>query len=59
MDLFTTAQVAATLGLAPRRIRQLAESRNLGMHIGDRLLFTAEEVEAMRVRVPGRPKVAK
>ena len=53
----TTTQVAAELGIHPSRVRRLAISRGLGTKITDRLwLFTAEEVEKMRTREPGRPR---
>ena len=46
---YTVAQVAAMLGVTPRRVRQVAAERTLGSTIGARLLvFTPREVEAMR-----------
>jgi hypothetical protein len=34
----------------------LAKSRHLGQLVGNSLVFTLEEVDAMRDRRPGRPK---
>lgn len=59
-EFLTAAQVAELLGISTHRVAELARSRNLGQLLNPRMrLFTAEDVEAMRVRVPGRPKVAK
>jgi hypothetical protein len=55
-DLLTTEQVAAELGLTAPRIRALAQSRNVGWKIGRDYLFRPEDVAALRVRIPGRPR---
>lgn len=56
-ELLTTDQVAAALGVTDRRVRQLAEKRDLGWAIGRDRLFRPEDVEAMRVKgSPGRPR---
>jgi len=54
-DYLTTAQVARLLGVTPRRVRQLAVSRNVGHKHADRWAFSAEDVAAMRDRPVGRP----
>lgn len=57
-ELRTTEQVATELGLSVSRVRALARSRRVGWEVGrDRrqILFRPEDVDAMRVRVNGRP----
>lgn len=51
----STEQAAEELGVSVRRVRALARSRGLGTRIGRDLLFTPEDVDAMRERRPGRP----
>jgi hypothetical protein len=56
-DLRGVEEVAAQLGITGRRVRALAESRGLGAKVGKNTwVFRAADVEAMRERVPGRPK---
>ena len=55
-SLLDTAQAAVALGVTPRRVRALARSRNLGWKTARDWVFTSEDVEAMRSRVPGRPR---
>jgi len=58
MSQYTTRQVAEMLGVTPRRVRQLAISRNVGTKIGGQRglwLFSPEDVDAMRSRPVGRP----
>ena len=52
--LYTAQEVASLLGLSTRRVRALAASRSLGRRIGPFWVFTAADVDGMRVRVPGR-----
>ena len=57
LELRTTEQIAAELGVSRARIQQLARTRNLGWKITDRVrVFTAADVDAMRSRIPGRPR---
>ena len=56
MNLLTTTQTAAELGIDESRVRRIAATRGLGQKIGPVWVFTPEEVDAMRVRHPGRPK---
>lgn len=51
----TTTQVAARLNLSPSRVRRLAVARNVGTKHGRDWLYTEADVEALRVRVLGRP----
>jgi predicted RNase H-like HicB family nuclease len=51
-----TQNVAEQLGLSEDRVRKLAASRGLGRKWGRDLFFTESDVEAMKVRKPGRPK---
>ncbi|MDP3909110.1 MAG: helix-turn-helix domain-containing protein [Gemmatimonadales bacterium] len=55
--LLTTADVARELGISPARVRVLARSRSVGRMVGTQWLFTAADVDALRVRKPGRPWV--
>ena len=48
--LSTTAELAAELGVSPRRIRQLAASKALGYRLANTILFTPAEVELLRGR---------
>jgi predicted RNase H-like HicB family nuclease len=51
-----TSMVAEQLGLSEDRVRKLAASRGLGRKWGRDLFFTESDVEAMKIRKPGRPK---
>ena len=53
---YTTKQVAAELGISAVRVRQLAYSREVGVKHGRDFLFTARDIDAMRIRPTGRPK---
>jgi hypothetical protein len=53
--LYTSDEAAAELGITRRRVLQLAESRNVGRKLGRDWVFTNSDIDAMRVRVPGRP----
>lgn len=56
-ELLTSAEVAETLGVSLRRVQQLARSRGVGQQVGREWLFRPEDVEQMRDRKPGRPRV--
>lgn len=51
-----TVEVAAELGITPIRVRQLATARGLGQRYGKNLLFSQPDIDAMRIRTPGRPR---
>jgi hypothetical protein len=57
---YTCIEASAFLGISPRRVRALAAGRRVGTKRlrAKRLrwCFTDDDVEAMRVRVPGRPR---
>ncbi len=55
LDLVTTSQAAAMLGISPRRVRYLAAARSLGMRVGRDLLLSPADIAAMCDRPPGRP----
>lgn len=59
--LYSTAAVARILGLHPDRVRRLAQSRGVGQRaIGSSpagpWLFSEADIDAMRIRTPGRPR---
>lgn len=58
IELLTTDDVAAELGLERTRVQQLARARSLGTALGRQgwRVFTRAEVEAMHSRRPGRPR---
>ena len=58
LGLVDTAQAAEMLGITPRRVRAIAASRGLGWQTARDWVFTAQEVEAMGERTPGRPAVS-
>ena len=51
-----TSVVAERLGLSEDRVRKLAASRGLGRKWGRDYFFTESDLEAMKIRKPGRPK---
>lgn len=55
--IYTTAQVAALLGVSDSRVRQIALTLGVGRKLSPRVrVFTAAEVERLRGRAgPGRP----
>jgi hypothetical protein len=55
MELYTTGQVAAVLGISARRVRAIAKSRK-ARHVGRAWIFTAADLAAMRGRRDGRPR---
>ncbi|HWV22571.1 MAG TPA: type II toxin-antitoxin system HicB family antitoxin [Thermomicrobiales bacterium] len=54
-EILTTSQVASILGVTARRVRQLADSRQVGQKTTNGLLFHRSDLEHLRVRRPGRP----
>jgi len=55
MNIYTTTEVAATLGVSNRRVLAIAKNRRVGVQKGKMWLFTESEVNKMRNRKPGRP----
>ena len=53
--IYSTTTAANELGISPVRVRQLAVSRQVGRKLGRDWVFTAGEIDHMRVRRPGRP----
>lgn len=55
--LSSTAAAARDLGIAPRTVRQHAESLGVGTRLGRDLFFAPSDIERIRARVgkPGRP----
>ena len=58
--LYAAQEVAGQLGIDRTRVTQLARARGLGLPVGAQgmRLYTAAMVDAMRERVPGRPRSA-
>lgn len=61
LELLTTEQAAAQLGVSERHVRRIARERSLGWQIQDGVwLFRPGDVDAMRERAPrGRPRSAR
>ena len=57
-ELRTCKQVADLFGVTTGRIRHLAQERQVGHRIGDILIFTPADVEALRPGRPGRRSMA-
>lgn len=55
-SIYTVSQVADILHVTDDRVRRLALSRGVGRKLDARTwVFTAADVDAMRIRIPGRP----
>lgn len=54
-ELFTTERAAEALGISVQRIKQLCGEGRMGVRVGRDWVITPEEIEANRVRKPGRP----
>lgn len=52
----TTAEVAEELEISVPRVHQLARSREVGERRGNALMFSRKDLDAMRIRQPGRPR---
>jgi hypothetical protein len=55
-ELLTSAQVAETLGISKQRLSVLARTRGVGWPVGSERLFRPEDIDALTVRVNGRPR---
>jgi len=55
-DLLSTAEAAEVLGISERRVRALCQSGRMGRQVGGTWVITPKEVEANKVRKPGRPR---
>lgn len=58
-DLHSAAEVAQVLGLGLNRVYELAKSRHLGRHWQSRWQFTDRDIQAMTIRINGRPPGSK
>lgn len=57
LELRTTEQAAAELGIDRTRVHRIATERSLGWLVSPRTrVFTAADIDAMRERTPGRPR---
>jgi len=54
-ELFTTTQAAEALGISVQRIKQLCAEGRMGMRVGRDWIITQDDIEANRIRKPGRP----
>lgn len=56
MNLLTTAQAAASLGVSVRRVQAMVKAGRLrAARVGRDLLIKPRDLEAVRERKPGRP----
>lgn len=56
MNLITTKQAAAELGISDSRVRQLILAERLkAERVGSQLLIRPRDLDAVRERKPGRP----
>lgn len=56
--LLSTTQAAEALGISIQRVKQLCAQGRMGRRVGRDWVITPEEIEANRVRKPGRPAKA-
>lgn len=54
-ELLTARDVAAVLGVTPRRVSALAGRRGIGRRVGRSRLFSPADLAALRPWRPGRP----
>lgn len=55
-EVLTTNQVAEHLGVSPRRVRAIAQQRNIGRKIGQTLTFRRAELPKLIPGARGRPR---
>jgi predicted RNase H-like HicB family nuclease len=53
--LYSADEASRALGISRRRVAALAKSRNVGSKVGNSLVFTEQDLDSMRDRIPGRP----
>lgn len=53
--LLSTADAAEVLGISERRVRALCAAGRMGRQVGTTWVITPEDIEANKVRKPGRP----
>ena len=56
-EVLTVRQAADFFGISTRRIRAIASKRNVGMRIGQNIVFRRTDLEKLRPAAPGRPRV--
>lgn len=56
--VYTTQEVADLLNLSTRRVNAISNSRGLGRLLGRVKMFTEKEIDNMKIRTTGRPKVS-
>lgn len=55
-EVYSSDEVAEMLGVSVRRVQALAKDRQRGKIVGNSLVFTLDDVAAMRPGKPGRPR---
>jgi predicted RNase H-like HicB family nuclease len=55
--VYTTQEVAELLDISTRRVNALASSRGVGQLLGRAKVFTRDEIQKLKHRQPGRPKL--
>ncbi len=59
-NLYTATMIAKLYGVTACRVRQIAFARKIvGDYVGDRLVYTREQLKEFELRPTGRPKKAK
>lgn len=56
--ILSTADAAEALGISERRVRALCAEGRMGRQVGTTWVITPEDIEANRVRKPGKPRGA-
>lgn len=55
--LVSASEIATELGITKSMVHRLAIRRGLGVMVGNQRLFTPAEMDNLRVRQRGRPRV--
>lgn len=57
--LYSSQQVAAHYGVTQRRINTLALERGVGTLVGNRRVFSQQDIRALKPGKPGNPNLGK
>lgn len=56
IELYSVRDAAARLGVSTRRVQKLASIRGVGRRVGNSVVFTADDLAALKPGPTGRPK---